>query len=114
MGFIENAEMVVALITGLVGLVGTAISTYFAIKNWVINLKTKNAQELWNLIMEVADKAMAEAEKSTSTGADKKEIVIQTVLVATKAAGIDMSLFLDQLSDYIDQSITFVNSMTRQ
>ena len=58
MEIVENIEMITALVTGLCGLIGTAISTYFAVKNWVKNLKSKSSQEIWGLIMDVADKAM--------------------------------------------------------
>lgn len=118
MEFIENAEMIIALITGLVGLVGTAISTYFAVKNWLSVVKNKSAQEIWAMIMEMADAAMNEAEKSAKEGlidkAAKKQMVIDAVKASCKAAGIDAELFVDQLSDYIDSTIKFVNKMAKQ
>ena len=46
-------------------------------------------------------------------GEDKKKIVIDTVKASCKAAGIDVNLFVDQLADYIDQTITFVNGMKK-
>jgi hypothetical protein len=113
MEFIENAEMIIALITGLVGLVGTAISTYFAIKNWVSNIKGKNAQEIWGLIMEMADKAMEEAERTGKAGADKKTIVMSSIQASAEAAKLDIAPFIQQLSTYIDQTITFVNKMSK-
>lgn len=111
MEFIQNAEMISALITGLIGLVCTAVSTYFAIKNWVTTLKTKKAQELWIMIMEVADKAMEEAERAGGSGADKKTMVMDIVKASALAAGVDITDFVDQLSDYIDQTIEFFNKM---
>ena len=111
MEFIQNVEMISALITGLIGLVCTAVSTYFAIKNWVAILKTKKAQEIWVMIMEVADKAMEEAERSNESGADKKTMVMDIVKASAIAAGIDISDFVDQLSEYIDQTIEFFNKM---
>ena len=111
MEFLTAANELIVLLTGLLGLIGTGIGTYFAIKNWFSVLKNKSAQEAWQMIMEMADAAMTEAEKSGKAGADKKEAVVQIVSAATKAAGIDMSLFLGQLNDYIDQTITFVNKM---
>lgn len=113
MEFLTAANELIVLLTGLLGLIGTGIGTYFAIKNWISATKNKTVQETWQMIMEMADAAMTEAEKSQAAGADKKEAVIQTVSAATKAAGIDMSLFLGQLDDYIDQTIKFVNKMKK-
>ena len=66
------------------------------------------------MIMEMADAAMKEAERSCKTGADKKAMVIGSVKASCKAAGLDLDLFIDQLSDYIDQTISFVNDMSKK
>jgi hypothetical protein len=42
--WITTANGIITLVTGLVGLIGTAIGAYFAIKNWITVLKTKNTQ----------------------------------------------------------------------
>lgn len=112
MEFLENAEMIIALITGLAGLVGTAISTYFAVKNWVNGLKEKNTQEIWGLLMEVADKAMEEAEKTALAGADKKTMAMNIIQMSAETAKLDITPFIQQVSTYIDQTITFVNKMS--
>jgi 3-hydroxyacyl-CoA dehydrogenase len=109
--WITTANGIITLITGLVGLIGTGIGAFFAIKNWLTVVKNKNAQEIWSMIMEMADAAMKEAEKSGKSGADKKQMVIDAVKASCKAAGVDMDLFIDQLSDYIDQTIAFVHGM---
>lgn len=111
--WITTANGIVTLITGLVGLIGTGVGAFFAIKNWVAVLKTKNSQEIWAMIMNMADAAMKEAEASGKSGADKKQMVIDAVKAGCKAAGVDMSLFIDQLADYIDQTISFVNGMKK-
>ena len=111
--WINTANGIITLITGLVGLIGTGIGVYFAIKNWIKLVKEKNANEIWKMIMEMADAAMKEAEKSCKTGADKKTMVIESVKASCKAAGIDIDLFIDQLADYIDQTISFVNKMKK-
>ena len=113
MDWITTINGIITLITGLVGLIGTGIGTYFAIKNWITVLKTKNSQEVWSLIMEMADAAMKEAEASMNDGETKKQTVIDTVKASCKAAGIDAELFVNQLSDYIDSTIKFVNSMKK-
>ena len=111
--WIETTNGIITLITGLLGLAGTAVGAYFAIKNWISVIKNKNKQEIWTMIMQIADAAMTEAEQSLLSGEDKKKLVIDTVKAACNAANIDVSLFIDQLSDYIDQTIKFVNSMKK-
>ena len=111
MDWITTANGIITLITGLVGLIGTGIGAYFAIRNWITVMKTKNSQEIWSLIMEMADAAMKEAEASMKDGETKKQMVIDSVKAGCKAAGIEADLFIDQLSDYIDSTIKFVNSM---
>ena len=111
---LNTVQEIIALVTGLCGLVSAGIGAYFAIKNWIAVTKNKNAQEIWAMIMEIADTAMKEAEKSCKTGADKKTMVIDTVKASCKTAGLDLDLFIDQLSDYIDQTISFVNDMSKK
>lgn len=111
---LNTVQEIIALITGLCGLVSAGIGAYFAIKNWIKVTKNKNAQEIWAMVMEIADTAMKEAEKSCKTGADKKTMVINAVKASCKAAGLDVDLFIDQLSDYIDQTISFVNDMSKK
>lgn len=112
--FLDTANSVLVLLTGLVGLIGSGVGAYFAIRNWITALKTKNSNEIWKMIMEAADAAMTEAEASGLSGADKKSMVIDIISASTKAAGIDISLFADQLDDYIDQTIAFVNKMNKK
>ena len=111
---LNTVQEIISLVTGLCGLVSAGIGAYFAIKNWIKVTKNKNAQEIWAMIMEMADAAMKEAERSCKTGADKKKMVIASVKASCKAAGLDLDLFIDQLSDYIDQTISFVNDMSKK
>lgn len=111
--WITTANGIITLITGLVGLIGTGVGAWFAIKNWIAVLKTKNSQEIWAMIMEIADAAMTEAEASMKDGETKKKIVIDSVKASCKTAGINVDLFIDQLSDYIDSTIKFVNKMKK-
>ena len=110
---INTANGIITLITGLVGLIGTGIGAYFAIKNWIKLVKEKNSSEIWSIVMSMADAAMKEAEASQKSGEDKKKMVLDSVNAACKSAGLDMSLFLDQLNTYIDQTISFVNQMKK-
>ena len=66
------------------------------------------------MICSMADAAMKEAEKSGKSGADKKELVINSVKAACKTAGIDLDAFIDQLGSYIDQCIDFANSINKE
>ena len=111
---LNTVQEIITLITGLCGLVSAGIGAYFAIKNWIKVTKNKNAREIWAMIMEMADAAMKEAERACKTGADKKKMVIASVKASCKAAGLDLDLFIDQLSDYIDQTISFVNDMSKK
>ena len=109
--FLQTAEGVISLISSLVLLISTGVGAFFAVKGWIKAFKEKDAKEKWALIMEIADAAMKEAEKSGASGADKKTMVIDAVKAGCKAAGIDVDNFIDQLVDYIDQTIAFVNDM---
>ena len=111
MDWITTVNGLIALITGLAGLIGTGIGAFFAIKNLIKSLKQKSFAEIWALIQEMADAAMKQAEESGKKGADKKRMVIDSVKASCKAAGVDVDAFIEQLSDYIDQTITFVNGM---
>lgn len=112
--FLGTANEVLALLTGLLGLIGTGVGTYFAIKNWIAKVKTKNSQEIWVMLMEMADKAMEEAEQSQKSGEEKKTMVIDIVQESVKAAGLNIDHFADQLDIYIDQTIAFVNKMQKK
>ena len=96
---------------GLFSLLSATCGVFFAIKNFIAMLKTKQNAELWALIMELADSAMKEAEASKASGEDKKSMVINAVKAGAEASGLDISDFLTQLDLYIDQTIAFVNKM---
>lgn len=107
---LSQMYLLVELITALVGLIGTGIGAFFAIKNFIKVFREKDAKQKWALIMEMADAAIAKAEESGAKGADKKQMVIESVKASCKAAGLEMDAFIDQLSDYIDQTVSFVNN----
>lgn len=109
--FLQTANGLIALITALVGLIGTGVSAFFAIKTLIKARKEKTLQENWELIKTMALAAMSKAEESGKKGADKKNIVIESVKEGCKAAGINLDAFIDQLVSFIDQSITFANTI---
>lgn len=111
---LQQMYLLVELLTALVGLIGTGIGAFFAIKNWIKAFKEKDGKQKWATIMEMADAAIKEAEKSGKSGADKKTMVVESVKASCKAAGIEIGDFIDQLSDYIDQTISFVNTFNKK
>lgn len=113
MQWLETAQGIVTLISALVALIGTGTGVFFAIRNFIKLLKTNTKEQNWKLIMSIADAAMKTAETSGKKGADKKQMVIESVKASCKAAGIDADEFVDQLADYIDQTIDFVNTLKK-
>lgn len=111
--WLSTAQGVLSLITGLIGLIGSGVGAFFAIKNFIKAAKTKSMNEIWSMIMSMADAAMKEAEASQKSGEDKKQMVLDAVKSGCKAANIDIDAFIDQLSQYIDQTIDFVNKMSK-
>ena len=111
--WLSTAQGVLSLITGLIGLIGSGVGAFFAIKNFIKAAKTKSMNEIWSMIMSMADAAMKEAEASQKSGADKKQMVLDAVKSGCKAANINIDAFIDQLSQYIDQTIDFVNKMSK-
>ncbi len=109
--FITNLNEWATFLGSLIGLLSTACGVFFAVKNWITVLKTKQSQEIWTLIMEIADKAMEEAERTGETGANKKAQVMESIKAAVSAAGLDITAFIDQVSAYIDDTIAFFNKM---
>ena len=113
MEWVEIVNRIITLISALIALIGTGTGVFFAIKNFIKLMKSNTKEQNWKLIMKIADTAMKTAETSGKKGADKKQMVIESVKASCKAAGIDADQFIDQLTDYIDQTIAFVNSMKK-
>lgn len=111
---LSQMYLLVELITALVGLIGTGIGAFFAIKNFIKAFREKDAKQKWALIMEMADAAIAKAEESGAKGADKKKMVVESVKASCKAAGLELDAFIDQLGDYIDQTVSFVNNFNKK
>lgn len=109
--WITTANGIIALVTGLVGLIGTGIGAFFAVKATIKACKEKSVAEIWAMVQTIADNAMQEAEKSFLPGADKKQLVIDAVKSSCKVAGVNLDPFIDQLSAYIDDAISFANGL---
>jgi hypothetical protein len=110
----ENVVMIreiLALVISFISLASTGVTAYFAIKTFVQSFKDKKSNEIWNLVMTIADAAMKEAEASQLDGESKKKLVMDTVKAGAEASGLDITAFLTQLDLYIDQTIDFVNKM---
>ena len=110
----DTAQQIITLITAFFGLCGTAAGAFIAIKQLIKSNKENTFKQSWELIMKIADAAMSEAEKTGASGADKKAQVIAMVKAGCKAANVDIDNFVDQLSAYIDDSIAFVNKLTKK
>lgn len=113
MEWLDTANSIVALVSALLALIGTGTGVFFAIRNFIKLMKTNSKEQNWKLIMSIADAAMKTAEESGKKGADKKHMVVESVKASCAAAGIDAEEFIDQLLEYIDQTIAFVNSMKK-
>lgn len=113
MDWITNAQALLSLIIGFFGLISAAVTAFVAVKKVIKANKGKSLNEIWALVMKLADAAMIEAEKTALSGVAKKDKVIAMVNAAAKEAGIDISAFTEQLSEYIDQTINFVNTISR-
>lgn len=107
---LEQVYLLVELITALIGLIGTGVGAFFAVRNFFKVLQEKSTKEIWTTIMGLADAAISQAEKSAANGATKKQMVIDAVKSGCAAAGLDLDPFIDQLSAYIDQTVSFANS----
>lgn len=112
MDWITTVNGLIALISGLAGLIGTGIATFFAIKSFIKSVKQKSAAGIWSMIVAMADAAIKEAEKSGKSGKSKKEMVINSVKASCAAAGVDVAPFIDQLGAYIDSTVKWFNEMT--
>lgn len=108
---VEMLKEILALAISFVSLISTGVTAYFAVKTFVQSFKDKKSNEIWNLVMTIADAAMKEAEASQLDGEGKKQFVMDTVKAGADASGLDISAFLTQLDLYIDQTIDFVNKM---
>jgi hypothetical protein len=113
MGWLTTAEQVSSFLIGLLGVISASVSTFFAIKATIEKNKTKTIYEKWKLVMAMADSAMKVAESSGKSGPDKKKMVMELLAHEANASRIDLSLFSQQISEYIDQTIAFVKGMKK-
>lgn len=118
MDWISQAQALMALITGLAGLVSAAMTAYFSVKKVIKANKEKSLKEIWELIMKIADTSMQKVEDLYKSGQlakkDKKNQALAIIEVTAKEAGIDIAPFTQQLSAYIDNTISFVNSFNKE
>jgi hypothetical protein len=62
MEWLTTAEQVLSLLVGLLGVLSTTVSTFFAVKATIEKNKTKTIYEKWKIVMAMADEAMKVAE----------------------------------------------------
>ena len=70
--FLDTANSILVLLTGLVGLIGSGVGAYFAIKNWITVLKTKNSDEIWKMIILDTITNLAKGDKISLAFQDSK------------------------------------------
>lgn len=105
----ENLNMLLTLIITGVTLLGTLIGV--GIKLWgAIKLIAKNKD--WKKIMQIADAAMRQAEASGKAGAEKKQMAIEIIEASCAELGIVVDI--DEVVKYIEETIAFVNSLTKK
>ena len=96
----------ISLIIGLVVSIATAIPSIIqAIKATIELIKNRN----WAKIVPIIDKAIAIAEATQKSGAQKKADVIAAVIAECKELNIDIDI--QKISDYIDQMVDWFNTM---
>ena len=114
MDWLNTVQGLIALLTGLFGLISTGVTTFFLVRSFIQKNKDNTAAENWKLIMAAADAAMKSVEESGTTGSEnKKEMAVAAIKKSCEAMGLDIAPFMDQLNAYIDQAIAFVNGMTK-
>lgn len=100
----------------IVGLVGVIVSTITAIVTAIIKLKGKFGELAkdgnWKKLYPMILKAIAEAEATGKSGAEKKEIVMAAVDSFAKELGIQYEV--DQISDAIEFIIDFSKKVNKK
>jgi len=110
---IQDVLTLLSIISVGLGLLMTGIGIA---RTWIASLKerkNKTKEENLDYLKTVADKAMAAAEATSASGADKKAVVIAAVDAAAKEANItDVADYLTKVSKYIEDSVTFAKSFS--
>lgn len=100
----------------IIGLVGVIISAIAAIVMVIIKLKEKFGELAkdgnWKKLYPMILKAIAEAEATGKSGAEKKEIVMAAVDSFAKELGIQCEV--DQISDAIEFIIDFSKKVNKK
>lgn len=109
MTWLETTQGIITLIASGVALLGTILTLCVKLYN---ALKEIVKHKEWKKIAKFADAAMTAAEESGKSGADKKQMVIESVEAGCKELGIVVDLC--KLSEYIDECIEFVNKMNKK
>ena len=109
---VEGWVGLISLLVGLVGAIAALIPT--AIKLWHAVKKIAKNKD-WGKVMDIADAAMKAAEQSGKTGSEKRQMVIDMVIAGCKEIGVDVDdELLNELSDYIEETIAMFNDMSKK
>lgn len=112
---LQDILTLLSIISVGIGLLMTGIGIA---RTWIASIKerkSKTTAENLDYLKTVADKAMAAAEETSASGADKKAAVIAAVGAAAKEANItNMADYLTKVSKYIEDSVAFANSFNEK
>ena len=99
---LEKLSLLIGLIVSIVTAVPSIIQ---AVRTTIKLIKEKN----WKKVMAIIDKAVAIAEATQKSGAQKKADVIAAVTAECKELNINIDI--QQVSDYIDEIVDWFNTM---
>jgi len=101
----------ITLIVGLIGAIAALIPTLIKLKDCLKDI-IKNKD--WKKILSFAMTAMKTVEATGKSGTEKKEMVIASVTDSCAEIGIELDqTTLENLIQYIDETIGFVNEMAK-
>lgn len=105
-GWVTLISLIVGLVAAIIALIPTIIKLVSALKELV---KNKD----WTKILVAIKSAAVTAEASGKSGADKKQMVIDSVKAFCKTIDVEVDdALLEQISTEIDKLITEHNALT--
>lgn len=106
---IGTLTAIVTLVAAIISLAVTVITLGIKFGK-AISVLIKNKDR--DKIVEIIKVAMAQAEQTGKTGADKKQMVLDSVEASLKELGIDCDL--DSIGQEIEQLITLINAFVKK
>lgn len=108
-----NIESIITIITLAAGLIGAIAALVPSLIKLFKSLKEIAQNKDWSKIKVVIKAAIVKAEASGKAGADKKQMVIEATIAGCAEIGVEVDeALLNQISEYIEKTISFVNEMS--